>query len=492
MANSNHIHILGIAGTFMANLAVLARQLGFKVTGADANVYPPMSDILENEQIEYVTSYDLDQNQKYLEQAECVVVGNVMSRGNPCVEYILDNKLFYTSGPAWLAEKLLHSKWVLAVSGTHGKTTTSSILAWILEYNNLNPGYLIGGKANNFSEATRNTDSKYFVIEADEYDTAFFDKRPKFLHYLPNTLIINNIEFDHADIYPDVTAIEQQFGYLLRTVPSNNGMVVAPDFLYDKLAGDSEITRKYGFANKRSNFKLPAKYFGIVESKAELNKPENKDRLLAVLSNPDGSVFDCYYNNKSLGTVTWNCLGDHNVYNALASITAAGSVGIKFEDAIAALASFKGVARRLDKKAELPNNVIVFDDFAHHPTAIKTTLSGLKKHYNNFNLSVVVDFNSYSMQKGVFNLNQIASALSIANNIYIYQGPYVKWECQDLLTSKELSANGTQTALYKNPEELITSLVDNISSNQVIVFMTKGDFNKNIDKFINQATAVVT
>lgn len=350
MSSKGRIHILGIAGTFMANLAVLAKQLGFNVTGSDLNVYPPMSDLLADENIEYSKDYSLESNKKYLENADCIVIGNALSRGNPCIEFILDNKLTFTSGPDWLARNLLQKKWVLAVSGTHGKTTTSSMLAWILEYNNLNPGYLIGGRANNFSQATRTTNSKYFVIEADEYDTAFFDKRPKFLHYLPNTLIINNIEYDHADIYPNIEAIEQQFGYLLRTVPKQNGLVVAPDTLYDKLAQDSVITRNYGFANKRSDLKLNAQYFAVTTSKDDLGDVHFNNKLIALLTNPDGSQFDCYLNGQLLGQVKWNCLGNHNVNNALASILAANSVGVNISDAIHALSSFKGVARRLEKK----------------------------------------------------------------------------------------------------------------------------------------------
>lgn len=490
--NNQTIHILGIAGTFMANLAVIAKQLGFKVTGADANVYPPMSDLLEQQQIQYVKSYDLDNNKEYLNAADHIVVGNALSRGNPCVEYILDHKKQFKSGPQWLAENLLYEKWVLAVSGTHGKTTTSSMLACVLDENGLNPGFLIGGMARNFIDCARVTDSKYFVIEADEYDTAFFDKRPKFLHYMPNTLIINNIEYDHADIYPNINAIEQQFGYLLRTVPRQNGIAIAPESLYDKLTGDSEITRKYGVSNKHPDFKLNAKFFAIAPSVDDLKKDIYQDKLVAVLKISDGSAFDCYLNNKFLGTVEWNCLGYHNVNNGLAAIIAANSVGIDYADAIKSLAKFKGVARRLEKKAVLDNDIIIFDDFAHHPTAIKTTLDGLRKHYQDYNLTVVVDFSSYSMRSGVFSNADLINSLTSPDSVYLYQAEYVQSDLSDLFNGLKKANTDKNYYLYNNPQDLIQNLVQNTNSKSVIVFMTKGDFNKNIEILVDKLTGSKT
>lgn len=481
MSEQKKLHIIGIAGTFMANLAVLAKQLGYEVSGADSNVYPPMSDVLDYNGINYLQTYDIVENKQYLDNSDCVIIGNSLSRGNPCIEYVLEYKKNFTSGPDWLAHHLLQHKYVLAVSGTHGKTTTASMLAWILECNNLNPGYLIGGKANNFSDSTRTTSSKYFVIEADEYDTAFFDKRPKFLHYLPNTLIINNIEYDHADIYANLDAIEQQFGYLLRTVPKKNGVVIAPDNLYEKLTTDSVITNNYGAANIRSELKLDAKYFAVTASKTTLDDPNNCNKLVALLTNPDGSKFECYLNSQLLGTVKWNCLGNHNVNNALAAILAANSIGVSISDSINALSSFKGVARRLEKKAILSNNVIIFDDFAHHPTAIKTTLRGLKKHYKNHNLTVVVDFSSYSMRAGVYSDNEILSSLEFADNVYLYQADYVKWDCASFL--KKLS-EVKEGFLFKSADELIESLAHNLHDNEIVVFMTKSDFNKKIDDLV--------
>ncbi len=488
MTSKGNLHILGIAGTFMANLAVLAKQLGYNVTGSDLNVYPPMSDLLTSENIEYSKDYSLNSNKKYLDKADCIVIGNALSRGNPCVEYILENKLIFASGPDWLARNILQDKWVLAVSGTHGKTTTSSMLAWILEYNNLNPGYLIGGRANNFPQATRITDSKYFVIEADEYDTAFFDKRPKFLHYLPNTLIINNIEYDHADIYPNIEAIEQQFGYLLRTVPHHNGLVVAPDLLQDKLTQNSVITKNFGVANKQVDLRINAKYFAITDSRNHISDNIYENKLVALLTNQDGSQFECYLNGKLLGKIKWNCLGIHNVNNALASMLAANSVGVSIPEAINALSSFKGVARRLEQKAVLDNGIIIFDDFAHHPTAIKTTLGGLRKHYNNHHLTVIVDFSSFSMRSGIYTDEEMVNALEFSDKVYIYQAEYVKFDCGKLL--KKISEVKPCYA-FTNSNQLINDLANKITDNEIIVFMTKSDFNKKIDELITLLSPVM-
>jgi UDP-N-acetylmuramate: L-alanyl-gamma-D-glutamyl-meso-diaminopimelate ligase len=484
-SNNKHIHVLGVAGTFMANLAVLAKQLGYKVTGTDINVYPPMSDLLEQEQIHYIKSYDLEHNKEYLDAADCIVIGNALSRGNPCVEYVLDYKKLFKSGPAWLAENILYHKWVLAVSGTHGKTTTTSMVSHILESNHLNPGFLIGGKANNFTDYARVTDSNYFVIEADEYDTAFFDKRPKFLHYFPNTLIINNIEFDHADIYSDLTAIEQQFGYLLRTVPKKNGFIIAPDELCEKLMSDSEITRKYGLTNT-DNLKAQVQFFAVVTNKDDLANEKYQGKLLAYLKYEDGSEFDCYFNNKLVGTLCWNTLGLHNVNNALAAILAAASVGVAISDAIKALMTFKGVARRLEKKAVIQENIIIFDDFAHHPTAIKTTLDGAKKHYKNSEFHVVVDFSSYSMRSGAHKDEEIVEALAEAEHVYLYQASYVKSDLAVLLHKLQQTNPHKKYYLSLEPLELIELLANNVQPNSIVLFMTKSDFNQNINKLVDK------
>lgn len=466
-----HIHILGIAGTFMASLAVLAKQQGLKVTGSDQAVYPPMSDILKEQDIEYVTDYDLDSNKIYLDSCDQIIIGNVIRSENPCVQYILENNKDFNSGAEWLYKNILKNKYTIAVSGTHGKTTTSSMLAWILEQNGLNPSFLIGGLATNFGCSSRLTDSQYFVIEADEYDTAFFDKRPKFLHYYPSSLIINNLEFDHADIYKDLSAIEQQFHYLLRVIPYNTGHVIMP----------LELSDKFTEVNKFKN----SQYFGI-------NNKNNTNIFNSNLLTADGSNFECIYNNISQGIVRWNCMGDHNVNNAMAAILAANTVGVAIPDAINSLSSFKGVARRLQKKAELANNVIIFDDFAHHPTAIKTTLDGIDKHYRNSELNninnrrivVVLDFNSYSMRNKIHSNDDFIKALEKADIIYFYQNDNITWDLNDI--ANVLNKTKKDTIILKSKEKLINHLSNNIISNDIVVFMTKSDFNKSIDLLVNK------
>lgn len=463
---AKHVHILGVAGTFMAGVAVIAAKLGFRVTGTDSKIYPPMSDILAQEKIEYIEDYNNPDNINYINQADCIIIGNALSRGNFCIEYVLEHKKIFKSGPAWLHENVLQNKWVLAVSGTHGKTTTSSMLAWILDYNKLNPGFLIGGLASNFGTSARGTNSKYFVIEADEYDTAFCDKRPKFLHYFPNTLIINNIEFDHADIYNNLNEIEQQFGYLLRTVPKNNGYVIANDNLKNKFVNGNIY--KFGL----NKVDLNISYFTVTPGDASGNI------LTAKLKNTDSSLFDVYYNNSLQGTVSYNLLGDHNVNNSLAALLAAHSVGIDFKDAIAALCKFKGVARRLEKKAELPNGIMIFDDFAHHPTAIYTTLMGLKEKYINNNnhtrLVAILDFSSYSMRTKVHSDQAFIDALVPADVVYFYQDSGMDWDCSVLLN------NVKQGFLYKTSADLINGLAENSQPGDIIIFMTKSAFNSNI------------
>lgn len=485
----HHVHILGVAGTFMTGLAIIAKQLGYKVTGTDHKIYPPMSDILLAENIECLPGYDNANNREYIDKADCVIIGNAVSRGNPCVEYILDNKINFCSGPQWLFENVLKNKWVLAISGTHGKTTTSSMLAWILEYNQLNPGFLIGGLANNFNSSARASTSKYFVIEADEYDTVFYDKRPKFLHYFPSTLIINNIEFDHADIYSSLSAIEQQFGYLLRTVPKENGCVVTSKALENKLTSELENIYKYGVGNKVD---LNVKYFTL--SEGDFSK---KAQLWAKLKKTDGSIFDCYYADQFQGTVDYNLLGEHNVNNSLAAILAANSIGISIPDAIAALCQFKGVARRLEKKGQV-QSTLIFDDFAHHPTAIKTTLMGLKKSYfdnNSSNIAinkhtrlvVILDFSSYSMKTKVHSDRDFLDALSVADIVYFYQDTGMGWNCDGLL--EQYIACNKQGFLYTSSQELIINLTRNTLNGDVIVFMTKSAFNSNINVLIDNLAA---
>jgi len=346
-----HIHILGICGTFMGGLAVLAREAGHKVTGCDAGVYPPMSTQLEAQGIELIEGYGAEQ---LALEPDLFVVGNVISRGNPLMEAILDRGLPYTSGPQWLGEHVLADKWVLAVAGTHGKTTTSAMLAWLLEDAGLNPGFLIGGVPLNFGVSARLTDSNFFVIEADEYDTAFFDKRSKFVHYRPRTAVLNNLEFDHADIFADLAAIETQFHHLVRTVPGLgrllvNGRAAALDRVLARGCW-SEVER-----------------FGVAGGWQAL---------------PDGArpLDQCFlvdYADTTAGRVEWQVQGDHNRLNALAAIAAARHVGVPPEQSAQSLARFLNVKRRMEVRGTV-DGIIVYDDFAHHPTAIETTIAGLR------------------------------------------------------------------------------------------------------------------
>ena len=346
-----HIHILGICGTLMGSIALLAKAQGHTITGSDDGVYPPMSDQLRLEGIALQSPYGPD---SVPGTADLVVLGNAgLGRGNPAVEYVLNEGLAYTSGPQWLANNVLKDRWVLAVSGTHGKTTTSSLLAWILEDAGLAPGFLIGGVPGNFGEAARLGDTAFFVIEADEYDTAFFDKRSKFVHYHPRTLVVNNLEFDHADIFDDLAAIQKQFHHLIRTVPSEGLIIIPADEV------DIDETLSMGCWSKKQTVGLEAGDLQATEVSA------------------DGSEFKIQYQGKFQANVNWQMLGRHNVSNALAAIAAARHVGVNISQACEALAAFKGIKRRMELYGEV-KGIRVYDDFAHHPTAIESTIKGLK------------------------------------------------------------------------------------------------------------------
>ncbi|HHX6459751.1 TPA: UDP-N-acetylmuramate:L-alanyl-gamma-D-glutamyl-meso-diaminopimelate ligase [Pseudomonas aeruginosa] len=343
-----HIHVLGICGTFMGSLAVLAKELGHRVTGSDANVYPPMSTQLQAQGIELMQGYD----PAHLEPApDLVVIGNALSRGNPAVEHVLNKGLPYVSGPQWLADHVLQGRWVLAVAGTHGKTTTTSMLAWVLEHAGMSPGFLIGGVPQNFGVSARLGGTPFFVVEADEYDSAFFDKRSKFVHYRPRTAILNNLEFDHADIFPDLAAIERQFHHLVRTVPGE-GLIIRP-------SAEKALERVLGMG-----------CWTPVQTTGEGGQWQA--RLLA----EDGSRFEVLFDGIVQGEVDWPLTGLHNVANALASLAAARHVGVMPSQGAAALSEFRNVKRRMEKVAEV-RGVTLYDDFAHHPTAIATTLDGL-------------------------------------------------------------------------------------------------------------------
>lgn len=366
-----HIHILGICGTFMGSLAVLAKELGHRVTGSDANVYPPMSTQLQAQGIELTQGYDAAQ----LDPApDLVVIGNALSRGNPAVEYVLNKGLPYVSGPQWLADHVLQGRWVLAVAGTHGKTTTSSMLAWVLEHAGMNPGFLIGGVPQNFAVSARVGEPPFFVVEADEYDSAFFDKRSKFVHYRPRTAILNNLEFDHADIFPDLPAIERQFHHLVRTIPSE-GLVIHP-------TTEPALQRV-----------IQMGCWTPVQTTGEGGQWQ------ARLLSDDGSRFEVIFEGAVQGVVEWDMTGQHNVANALATLAAARHVGVVPKQGIEALGVFKSVKRRMEKVAEV-NGITIYDDFAHHPTAIATTLDGLRKHVGDAPVIAIIEPRSNSMKLG--------------------------------------------------------------------------------------------
>ncbi|HEY4316464.1 MAG TPA: UDP-N-acetylmuramate:L-alanyl-gamma-D-glutamyl-meso-diaminopimelate ligase [Herbaspirillum sp.] len=381
-----HIHILGICGTFMGGLAVLAKQAGHTVTGCDANVYPPMSTQLEAQGIELIQGFDPSQ---IALAPDLYVIGNVVSRGNPLMEEILNRGLPYTSGPQWMGDNILKDKWVLAVAGTHGKTTTSSMLAWILEDAGYAPGFLIGGVPRNFGISARlsgqDAESMFFVIEADEYDTAFFDKRSKFVHYHAKTAILNNLEYDHADIFPDLGAIETQFHHLVRTVPGIGRLIVNRR----EAALESVLAR--GCWSEREWFGVPA-------------GPDSADAAVEragwALLTHDDDTFDVIFDGERLGTVEWALGGEHNRMNALAAIAAARHVGVPPAQAIAALGRFENVKRRMELRGSV-GRVAVYDDFAHHPTAIETTVAGLRKKIGAGRILAVLEPRSNTMKLGI-------------------------------------------------------------------------------------------
>ncbi len=396
-----HVHVLGICGTFMGGVAAIARAAGFRVTGSDRNVYPPMSTQLEALGIQVIEGFDAAQLQP---APDVVIVGNVMTRGQPVVEALLESGIPYVSGPEWLAREVLKNRWVLAVAGTHGKTTTSSLLAWILEHAGLSPGFLIGGVPANFGLSARLGDAPFFVIEADEYDTAFFDKRAKFVHYRPRTVVLNNLEFDHADIYPDIGSIQRQFHHLVRTVPASGRIVWnAADPLLKETLQMGCWTPLEGFA-----------------------RAVRPDALWTARGNADFSSFEVFEGERPRGTVEWSLIGAHNMENALAAIAAARHAGVDVPQSIAALAQFQGIARRMQLRGEV-RGVRVYDDFAHHPTAIATTIDGLRKRIGKARLIAVLEPRSHTMRMGVHQ-QTLAPSLAGADQVWLYAPPDLGWD----------------------------------------------------------------
>ena len=444
-----HVHILGICGTFMGGIAALAKSLGHKVTGSDANVYPPMSTQLTELGIELTQGYSPEQ---FKPEPDIVVIGNAMSRGNPAVEYVLERNIPYTSGPEWLLDNLLSSRWVLAVSGTHGKTTTSSMLAWILEYAGMKPGFLIGGVPQNFGISARLGDSPFFVIEADEYDTAFFDKRSKFVHYRPRTLVINNLEFDHADIFPDLAAIQRQFHHLMRMVP-NNGLVLYPE-------GDKPIQETLEM--------------GCWTPCQTANGDWKVDNI-----SDDGCSFDVIFDNEKQGRVCWDLQGEHNRSNGLMAIAAARNVGVRPQDAIEALNEFINTKRRMEVRG-IVNDITVYDDFAHHPTAIETTLEGLRAKAGKARVLAVLEPRSNTMKMGVHK-DKLAQSWQLADEVYAYETPE---SIQDSNFSDSIAQSKIPAALYNDVEELVTVLTDRSLVGDHIVIMSNGGFGNIHNKLL--------
>lgn len=428
-----HIHILGIAGTFMGSLALIAKQLGHQVTGQDQGVYPPMSTQLDEQKITYTHSYKASDMPK----ADIFIIGNALSRGNECVEDILSKQYAYTSGAQWLSEKVLHDKWVLAISGTHGKTTTASMLAWVLDYAGYNPSFLIGGVVEDFGVSSRLTDSNFFVIEADEYDTAFFDKRSKFAHYRPKTLVINNLEFDHADIFDSLKDIQKQFHHLIRTVPKE-GVIIHPE----NIQAIDEVLEQGLWSGEQT---LP-------------NQTLNSSAL--------GTCFKV-----ENAAVDWHLLGKHNMQNGLSAIYAAHHVGVPIDVACEALNQFKGVKRRLEIKYQT-EHITLYDDFAHHPSAIQTTLAGLRDKVGSESIVAILELRSNTMKSGVHQ-QSLVDSLKEADQILILKPENANWDIHTLFNNTNLF-------------DSVDAIVDRLSQLRQghFVVMSNGGFDDIFNKLI--------
>ena len=432
-----HIHILGICGTFMGGVALLARAAGHRVTGCDANVYPPMSTQLIEQGIELVSGYELDQ---LALKPDVFLVGNAISRGNPLLEAILDRGLSYVSGPQWLAQYVLQGRWVLGVAGTHGKTTTASLLAWILEHAGLTPSFLIGGVPGNFGLSARLTDSPFFVIEADEYDTAFCDKRSKFVHYRPRTVILNNLEFDHADIFSDLAAIETQFHHLVRTLPGS-GLIVAN-------GAEASLRRVIG----RGAW-TPVEWFNDPAAWTVLGDEEGLEVCLA---------------GELVGSGLSPLLGEHNRLNALAALLAARHVGVPLPLGLEALSKFQGVKRRLELRG-VERGVLVYDDFAHHPTAIALTVQGLRQKVGGGRILAVLEPRSNTMKLGVMK-DALPAALVAADAVYCFAAN-LGWDA-----AAALAPMGAKAQTFEVLEALVAAVVAEAREGDSVLVMSNGGF----------------
>jgi len=445
------IYIIGICGTFMGGLARLACDLNMQVSGSDANVYPPMSTQLTSLNVELFDGY---QETNVPLDADMIVVGNTISRGNPELEFVLEKGLPYTSGAQWLHDYVLRGRWVLGVAGTHGKTTTSSLLAWILQANGLAPGFLIGGVPDNFGVSSRLGETPFFVIEADEYDTAFCDKRSKFVHYQPRTLILNNLEFDHADIFDDLAAIQKQFHHLIKTIPQS-GQIIHNQ---NSPALDEVLTQ--GCWSELSSF-------GAKMSDWQCRKLSD-----------DASQFEITHQGKHY-VAEWPVIGEHNMHNAVAAIAAAHHVGIKVEHAIECLPEFRSVKRRLEL-IYADNNIHIYDDFAHHPTAISETLKALRNKVGDARILAILEPRSNTMKQGVHK-NVLKSALSDANLVYIFADANVQWDINELVDDQTKTFNQTQT--------LINEVCRSVQDHDHILIMSNGGFEGLHKRLIEQIPA---
>jgi UDP-N-acetylmuramate: L-alanyl-gamma-D-glutamyl-meso-diaminopimelate ligase len=457
-----HVHILGICGTFMGGIAAIARAAGHRVTGSDRNVYPPMSTQLESLGIDIVPGFEAAQLDP---PPDVVVVGNVMSRGHPVIEALLERGIPYASGPEWLAREVLRDRWVLAVAGTHGKTTTTSMLAWILEYAGLSPGFLIGGVPLDFGVSARLGEAPFFVIEADEYDTAFFDKRAKFVHYRPRTCILNNLEHDHADIYPDVESIERQFHHLVRTVPGS-GLIV-------HRARDPHLDRALamGCWSAREDF---AREGGALWS------------ARAAAGVEDGSDFEVLQGGAVAGRVRWGLIGGHNVDNALAAVAAARHAGVPVEVSCAALGEFRGIKRRMELRGEVAG-VRVYDDFAHHPTAIATTLDGLRRRLGAGGgaqrIIAVLEPRSNTMRLGVHR-EALAASLQGADEAWLFVPPDLGWDAAPVV-----AALGGRGRVARDLDALVQELARASRPGDHVLVMSNGGFGGLHDKLLRALTS---
>jgi UDP-N-acetylmuramate: L-alanyl-gamma-D-glutamyl-meso-diaminopimelate ligase len=439
-----NIHILGICGTFMAGIAELARQAGHQVSGSDENVYPPMSTQLERSGISLRKGYLAE----YLQPPpDMVIVGNVMSRGSPAVEYLLNANIPYISGPQWLWENVLCNRVVLAVGGTHGKTSTASLLSWILESAGVEPGFLIGGVPRNFGVSARLGKAPYFIVEADEYDTAFFDKRSKFIHYHPRVLILNNLEFDHADIFEDLNSIKRQFHYLIRTVPSE-GLIITNG--HDHNLSDLLSMGCW----------TPCERFGLNEGWMDWH---------ARLVSSDGSHFKVWHSDKSVGEVKWSQLGRHNVSNAMAAIAAGVYVGIPVERAFEAVQGFLGVKRRLEIRSR-PGGITIYDDFAHHPTEIEASVGALRACVGEARVFAVVEPRSNSMRMGVHKAS-LANSLRGADRVVMYKLQDLPWSINE-----SLKPLGTKVVVLDSINQIVGYLKRELKADDHVLIMSNGGF----------------